>query len=1424
MAMDKKTLNRMVEKIKLQNKPGLAGLILGLWIAAFPVSAQNYNWAYPLGSSASSEICRDVAVDPNGNVHVAGTFQNVIDLNFDTPVYSQTPVGGTDVYVACYSPSSMHLWSFKIGSAGYEDIAGVATDANSSTYVTGTLVGTADFDPASGVYNLTPQSTQDIFLAKYDVNGLLQWAINIGDVSGYCAAGDVSTDAAGNVIITGQFDGTTNFNPLGTPIYLTPDFSGDIFVAKYNASGICQWAFAIASPGTDFGRAVCTDPSGNVIITGMFNGTADFDPGVGTNLLSALPGNFDMYLAKYDAAGNYLWAHSFGDALSDMGNGVAADASGNVFLCGDFYGTVDFDPGSGVANETSAGYIDGFLSKYDPAGNHLWSFNLGSTGVENISDVEISPAGNVHITGQFSGTVDFNPYQGASNLTSNGNEDIFLAAYTNAGAHIWSFNTGSAATEKGTAIALSGSGYLYATGFLAMPADFDPLSGTATVTPGAMDGYLAQYEACSAPVLSAISGSPIPCANGTATFSASAPWTYSYSWSLPPGWSGSSSTSSITVNTTTSGGTISVTATNACGTSAPQAMLLSMAAPITTSPGSGVNVVSCYGTCDGQVTINTSGGTPPYTYSPSTTNLCAGTHTFTITDNAGCTATATATVASPPQLFLSVNNVSPVCSGTNITLTATVSGGSPGYSYLWTPGNLTTPSITTAPASTTTYICTVTDAAGCTQAFYRTVIVHTPLGQIGPISGPQTVCSGNPYSYSIPFSPNISSCTWTLPPGWSGSSTGSIIFPTAGGLGNIIVTANNSCGSSIPDTLPIASNYLALTLTPVSPTCNSLCNGSLIPSISSSSSFMFPPPTYSYSMQLNNLCAGTYTVTVTESSTGCTDTDTTTILQPAAITASATTAQPSVCTGSCTNLNVNASGGTAPLSYLWMPGSMIVTSPNVCPAAATTYTCTVTDANNCTQNTTVTVYVDPFPANATAISGAGTVCQNQPGVMYSVASIANTTGYNWILPAGASIVAGANTNSITVDFSASAVSGNITVEGTNACGAGVSASLPVTVNPLPDSALAITGLQNIIICPQATGITFSVPAIGNAAYYVWSLPAGASVTAGDSTNTITVDFAVNASSGPVTVYAENACGTGAPASLAVSIDLVSAQNVCMVTVNAVSTYNNIVWEKPVTTSIDSFRIYREITSSFVHIGSVHYDSMSTYVDSVFLPLANPNTTNHRYKISAVDSCGNESVLSQHHRTLFLQSNVGIGNTVNLSWNLYEGAAVNFYRVLRDSTNLGNWEVIDSVPGSNTVYTDLNPPLSVSVTNIRYKLQTNWATSCSPSRAINTSESNLKDVPTQTFSIAENNPGAWVSIFPNPSQGSVSIAFPGSMRGGTITVRDIAGRIVHSEILLAKNGAGNNFVQLLDLSKLAKGTYTLALESGKQIIHKKLILQ
>ncbi|MBK7936519.1 MAG: hypothetical protein IPJ82_05295 [Lewinellaceae bacterium] len=162
-------------------------------------------------------------------------------------------------------------------------------------------------------------------------------------------------------------------------------------------------------------------------------------PGAGTANLSSA-GDKDIFLAKYDASGNYLWAKGAGGTYADMANDIVVDGNGSVHITGYFYWTVDFDPGAGTANLSSAGSTDIFHAKYSASGNYESAIKLGSTNVDRGYCVSTGGNGRIYLGGSFSGTLDFDPGPGTATRMAVSYGDIFIAQYgpiAVSGAVIW---------------------------------------------------------------------------------------------------------------------------------------------------------------------------------------------------------------------------------------------------------------------------------------------------------------------------------------------------------------------------------------------------------------------------------------------------------------------------------------------------------------------------------------------------------------------------------------------------------------------------------------------------------------------------------------------------------------------------------------------------------------------------------------------------------------------------------------------------------------------------------------------------------------------------------------------------------------------------------------------------------------------------
>jgi hypothetical protein len=303
----------------------------------------------------------------------------------------------------------------------------------------------------------------------------------------------ITVDASGNIYTTGKFEGTVDFDPGPGTASLTSVGADDIFIQKLDASGNFMWAKSIGGMSTDQGLSIKVDASDSVYISGVYQGTVDFDPGAGiANQTST--GSYEAFILKLDAFGNYLWAKSFGGTSSAWD--LALDASGNIYTTGIFMGTGDFNPGSGTDNLSSAGSRDIFVHKMDAFGNYLWANAFGWIGDDYGYSIDTDASGNVYSTGLFLGSVDFDPGAGVSTLTSAGGNDIYIQKLDPAGNLIWAKSFGGPTNDQVRAIACDGLGNIYTSGSFEGTIDFNPDAGVSNLTSvGLYDIFVQKLDA-----------------------------------------------------------------------------------------------------------------------------------------------------------------------------------------------------------------------------------------------------------------------------------------------------------------------------------------------------------------------------------------------------------------------------------------------------------------------------------------------------------------------------------------------------------------------------------------------------------------------------------------------------------------------------------------------------------------------------------------------------------------------------------------------------------------------------------------------------------------------------------------------------------------------------------------------------------------
>lgn len=337
-----------------------------------------------------------------------------------------------------------YIWAQKAGGSGYDHAHGIITDSSDSVYITGFFEATSEFEDTS--LTVTGNNFRDIFLAKYNHLGELQWAQKMGG-NQLDEGLALACDQDDNIYVTGYFSSHANIGG----IILVAAGDRDIFLAKFDTAGNILWARKAGGSGEDTGYAVKTDPAGNVLLAGSFMGSADFS---GTGLVAS--GDSDICLVKYSSEGDLIWARQAGGKKYDHAYSLTIDQQGDSYLTGYFMGRADF----GDTTLDSYGDRDVFITKYDPQGDCLWVKQAGGIYWDYGYSLTVDAENNIIATGFFYAEAVFDHFT----VTAAAQNDIFLAKYDPDGNIIWVESAGGLSYDRAKSIITDNNGNIYIIG------------------------------------------------------------------------------------------------------------------------------------------------------------------------------------------------------------------------------------------------------------------------------------------------------------------------------------------------------------------------------------------------------------------------------------------------------------------------------------------------------------------------------------------------------------------------------------------------------------------------------------------------------------------------------------------------------------------------------------------------------------------------------------------------------------------------------------------------------------------------------------------------------------------------------------------------------------------------------------------------
>lgn len=365
----------------------------------------NVMWAQR-GGGTLTDRGYGLTLDDDRNIYVTGHYFGTADFSGT----NLTSAGNLDNLVAKYDNNGNLIWIRDGKSVSQVSSRGITLDASGNVFVAG-YFGSATVDSVNfdGVKILT-NGGRDIFLAKYNNAGAIQWAVSAGSAASGEEGRGLAIDLDGNIVMVGIFVDTANFS--GTQ--LISNGGSDIFIAKYTTTGTLLWIKNAGGPRTDAADGVGIDSLGNIYVTGYFDSTAFF----GTTQITGVDRD-EVFLAKYDSNGNLIWVKSAGGALIDRGNDMVVTRGGISYIAGRFNSTATFDS----ITVTSSGLNDIFVAMYNSEGNIQWVKRAGGTAEDYGNAIAVDVVGNCYISGYFRETALFDNIS----LSSAGVQDIFVA-------------------------------------------------------------------------------------------------------------------------------------------------------------------------------------------------------------------------------------------------------------------------------------------------------------------------------------------------------------------------------------------------------------------------------------------------------------------------------------------------------------------------------------------------------------------------------------------------------------------------------------------------------------------------------------------------------------------------------------------------------------------------------------------------------------------------------------------------------------------------------------------------------------------------------------------------------------------------------------------------------------------------------------
>ncbi len=536
-------------------------------------------WATYYGGD-NTDVMQAITTNVTGDVFMTGYTQSTANM-VTTGSYQQTLSGSEDAFLLKFGASGQCHWGTYFGGTSVDRSSGISLDTAGNVYIAGYTKSTADIATRSS-HQATHGGNDDAFLAKFDSAGQRLWATYYGGSSADQGK-KVACDGSGYVYLSGHTSSTSGIATTGSH-QDTRGGSSDAFLVKFDGDGLRQWGTYYGGSSADMGTDVTCDRDGSIYITGYTKSAAAIATTGSHQTTNA--GGDDVFLAKFSGMGNLLWGTYYGGGAIDQAYAITTDTAANIYIAGTTTSTTGIAAAGGHQPAFGGGnQSDAFLAGFDGHGQIKWSTYYGGELADNGSSVSCDPFGNVWLCGSTKSEQNIatpDAYKNTFTLLTDV-RDAYAVKFDSTGVRVWATYFGtSTGDEQGIAIRCDEFGNVYFGGHttsisgISTPGSHQEVYGGN----GATDAFLSRWNDCGTPQApDTIAGEMQVCRSGSYMYAVPAlPGAVSYTWTLPAGWSGSSTGDSIMIQVgyTGSTDTIRVSANYLCGSSPTQALAVQL--------------------------------------------------------------------------------------------------------------------------------------------------------------------------------------------------------------------------------------------------------------------------------------------------------------------------------------------------------------------------------------------------------------------------------------------------------------------------------------------------------------------------------------------------------------------------------------------------------------------------------------------------------------------------------------------------------------------------------------------------------------------------------------------------------------------------------------------------------------------------------